>query len=127
MGDVSTLRRRFPAFADATEYPESTVLAFLVDARGELDSEVWGRFYNPGVCALAAHLLELSARSAAGGAGAAGQGGVQQVRTGDEQIAYAAVGAATARADEVGLRTTPYGLEFLRIQGCVVTPYFVVI
>lgn len=121
------LRDRWPAFADASAWPDVVVQLALTDAALELEEDVWCLRFDPGTIALAAHMLELGARTSAAGAGNAGQGGVQMIKTGDEQIAFAAVGAATAKGDEVSLRTTPYGLEFLRIQAMVPRPFFVVI
>lgn len=127
MADPSTLRRHYPAFADVAAFPDATVSAFIADAEAELDVEVWAELFERGTIALAAHMLEVGRRAALAGAGAASAGGVSQVKTGDEQVTFAAVGVSTARGDEASLKTTPYGLEFLRIEAQVVRPYFVVI
>lgn len=122
------LRLRWPAFASATDFPDSVVQAALDSAAAELAQDVWCATWTPGVLALAAHSLEIYARTLAAGAGNAGQGGIAAIKTGDEQITFGAVGAAIATGDEAALRTTPYGLEFLRLQETrVVTPFFVVI
>lgn len=121
------LREVYPAFADASTFSDALLEDAITDAQGELESDTWAHLYDRGAIALAAHMIELGQRAALGGAGAGGAGTASQIKTGDEQIAFAAVGAATATSSEVSLRTTPYGLEFLRLQAQVVRPFFVVI
>ena len=104
------------------------VQAALDSAAAELAQDVWCEFWTPGVLALAAHQLEIYARTLQTSAGNAGQGGIAAIKTGDEQITFGAVGAATADPSETALRTTPYGIEFLRLQTTrVVRPFFIVI
>ena len=121
------LREAYPAFADVSTFSDVLLEDAITDAQNELESDTWAHLYDRACLALAAHTSELGARAALGGAGLAGAGTASQFKTGDEAITFVAVGAATATASEVSLRTTPYGLEFLRLQGQVIRPFFVVI
>lgn len=120
------LRIRFPEFADVTEYPDATVDYFISLAAGELEAPVWGSFFEQGSYALAAHMMKLAKDSAsAGSGGVAPPGAITQVKTGDLQVSYGSTagGGASIPGDE-GLRTTIYGLEYIRLRELVVaTPF----
>jgi len=121
------LRRKYRAFSDSGDFSDTLLEECITDAKDELDQDSWGDLYERGAIALAAHIIELGQRAASAGAGGASAGGIGSLKTGDEQINYLATGAAVAGEGDVSLRTTPYGLEFLRLQRQVVRPFFVVI
>lgn len=126
---TATLRTLYPEFADTSAYPDATVTIFIDAAASELDVEVWGELFARGALALAAHMMALAKRSS--GAAASTEslpgGAVTSMRTGDEAISFGAVGAATASPSEVSLRTTAYGLEYLRLEAKVIgSPLYVI-
>lgn len=121
MASVDTLVRIAPQYA--TEDP-AVLVAFLSDAALQMAAPVWGRIFELGAANLAAHMLTLRDRSlatAGDGSGMAAVGGPNSIRTGGLSINFGAVGAATASGSEVALRTTPYGLEFLRLRSLLLT------
>jgi hypothetical protein len=116
------LRCKYPEFADTSVYPDETVDKFLAWALAELDPETWDCHITAGSCALAAHLMAVAKKSsqAANAPFPAAAGGVSKLKTDQEEITFSAVGAATASGDEASYRTTPYGLEYLRLRERVV-------
>jgi len=120
------LRVRFPEFADVLIYPDATVDYFIGLAAGEMEAVIWGFFFDPGALALAAHMMKIAKDSAAAGSGGiAPPGAITQVKTGDLQVSYGSTagGGASIPGDE-GLRTTIYGLEYIRLRELVVaTPF----
>lgn len=121
MSAVDVLLRVAPQFAgEAT----ATLEAYLGDAALQLAPTVWGVLFEQATAQLAAHLMTLRDRAqatAGDGSGMVPAGGVTSVRTGGLGLTFGAVGAATAGAGEAALRTTPYGLEFLRLRSLVLT------
>lgn len=78
---------------------------------------VWGELFEPGVANLTAHILTLRAKAIdLADSEIFAAGSVTSVKTGDLAVSFGATGAATASGDEVSLRTTSYGLEYLRLQ-----------
>jgi len=114
---VTRLRILYPEFADLTAYPDAVADIFYQEAQKELCRDTWATFFERGTMALAAHLMAVAKRSANGANSAFGAGvaNINNIKTGDEQVAFAAVGAATGSPHETSLRTTPYGLEYIRL------------
>jgi hypothetical protein len=131
MADTATMTRfrlKFPEFADDTIYSSELLDVYIADASLEPSEVIWGNKWTQGVYLLTAHGLSLWKRSQAATANAFGAsvGGVNSIRTGDESINFGAVGAATASAGEASFRTTPYGLEYIRMRSELVTTPFCV-
>ena len=111
------LRILYPAFKSTTDWPDTTVDTFIGWAAAELDTETWDSFFERGSLALAAHMMEIAKRTSSPISGVvAAAGAVTSIKTDQEQITFGAVGAATAKSSEASLRTTPYGLEYLRLR-----------
>jgi hypothetical protein len=91
---------------------DAEITAFIELAQDRLSLLVWGtRLYPQGVAYLTAHLLTVTFRgSAGGGSGAAGP--VRQEMAGRVMVSY----AASSDAASTGLRSTPYGEEFLNLR-----------
>lgn len=120
------LRALFPEFA--TDPLDVVVDLFISTASGQISLTKWANYYEIGALTLAAHMLAVRKRSAAAAASTLGMpvGGLTALSTGDESISFGAVGAATADGEDVSLRTTPYGLEYLRLKSMLVlTPFSV--
>ena len=131
MPDTATMTRFrliMPEFADQTVYTSELLDVVISDASLEPSVEIWGSLWTIGVFNLAAHKLALWKRSqaAVGNAFGASVGGVNSIRTGDEQINFGAVGAATASGADASLKTTPYGLEYIRLRDNLVSAPLVV-
>jgi len=110
----------YPEFASASEWSDQVIDFFISEAACELDPCVWrGKFFAKGSLALAAHLMAVAKKSQTGANGGMtpSPGGIGSLKTGDEQITYMAVNASSDDFGDESLRTTPYGLEFLRLSG----------
>lgn len=94
-----------------------TMNAAISLAMLQFAASVWGQLFEAGVANLTAHILTLRAKAVLlADAEIAAAGPVAAVKTGNLSVTFGAVGAATATADEVSLRTTSYGLEYLRLR-----------
>jgi hypothetical protein len=114
------LRILSPEFADVLTYPDGTVDTFIGLAMGEISVTVWGSTYTRGSVALGAHLMKMAKNSAADAVGGlGGAGNVSQIKTGDEMISFESTGVAQSDAKEAALRSTKYGLEYLRLRSQV--------
>jgi hypothetical protein len=71
---VADFRAAFPAFADATKYPDAAVQFWLDTAYAMLPPLIWDTSLDLGVQLYTAHNLIMDQRAAA--AGASGSGGV---------------------------------------------------
>ncbi len=90
-------------------------------------TSVWGVLLESGVANLVAHALTLRAKALQlADSEIAAAGAVNAVKTGDLSVSFGATGAATASAGETALRTTTYGLEYLRLREMLVTQPFVI-
>lgn len=118
MSTVDDLKADYPAFAGLDD---AVISRAIERAAVELSAPTWGRLYPFALVALAAHMLELRARSAA----AAGSGGasvapgpVTSWRTGDWAESYAAPArgrSSSGQADDI-LAGTQGGAEYLRLR-----------
>lgn len=119
--ESDTLRRRYPEFASVADWPDATIDEFIADAGSEPDVDVWGATqWLKGVLALAAHLMAVAKRSsnasASGGPGAA-VGAITSIKTGQESVSYeATIRMGDASDLDASLRSTPYGLEYIRLR-----------
>ena len=109
---------RYPEFK---EVDPLTVGFFIVDAKAELSSSVWGELYKRGLLALVAHLLELQRLRVENG-GAPNQT-VASESAGALSVSYG--GAALSPEDEV-YNSTVYGQEYLRLRELVGFGFLVV-
>lgn len=122
------LRIIYPVFASKSLFPDDEVDVFISLAAEELEETVWKTRFERGVMALAAHMMEIARQQKAlaaaieeGGGGALAVGPIQSIKTGDLQTSYGSLGTALAEDDLKSLMTTPYGLEYIRLCGQVVS------
>ena len=121
--DIATFRTRFPEFASDTEYPDAQVQLRLDDAVLFLCEDKWGKWYELGVMHLAAHMLKVwTDASDSGGANTLGP--ITSETT--DRVSYT-LGVNSVDADEAFLASTPYGMEYLRIQKLVKPVAFFVV
>jgi len=119
-GSSDKLRGLWPEFA--SDPADAIVDLFIETATSQMSVTRWGKLFELGAITLAAHMLALRKRSLAAAGSALGGpvGGLTALSTGDESISFGAVGAATAGDEDTSLRTTPYGLEYLRLKSMLV-------
>ena len=97
--------------------PTPTLDAAINIAQRQVTASTWAELFEDGVANLTAHILTLAARSKeAADAGIFAAGAMTSIKTADLAVGFGATGAATAKADEAALRTTTYGLEYLRLR-----------
>lgn len=113
-----------PQFDDLlTETMDAAINAAML----QLAAPVWAELFEAGVANLAAHILTLRAKAVLlADAEIAAAGPVASVKTGDLAVTFGAVGAATASGGEASLRTTSYGLEYLRLRSMLAAQPFVI-
>ena len=114
------LKARYPEFQQADE---SQVGLVISDAALEVDQTAWGKFYQAGVLALAAHLLSIETRRGGTGAGAS-TGPVTSKKAGEIQISYAA--PPVNSLDEAVLASTAYGQRYLHLRRLIAIPIRVI-
>lgn len=103
------LKARYPEIKQADE----TVGLVISEAALEVDQTAWGKFYQAGVMALAAHMLSISGRRGGDGAGAL-PGPVTSKKAGDIALSYAA--PPVANISEAMLASTAYGQRYLQLR-----------
>ncbi|NBI12499.1 DUF4054 domain-containing protein [[Haemophilus] felis] len=103
---------RYPEFE---ETDSEKIGLFVEDAKAEISEKHWGRLYERGVMALAAHLLALNKQAQHSQGGAIRP--VSAESAGELSASYA-MSIATSSLDEF-YQTTAYGQEFLRLRKLV--------
>lgn len=112
MAILDTVRAIAPA--QTADLTDDEVEVFIALAADRLSAEVWGaRLYPQGVAYLAAHLLTITARGAAGG-GSGAAGPVRQEMAGRVMVSYSDSAASSGAGSDLG--ATPYGQEFLALR-----------
>lgn len=87
---------------------------FLFDAQQEISQARWGRLFERGVLALAAHLLRLSLWATEGNGGA--NRNVASESAGELSVGYA---TPTITGTDADYQLTAYGQEYLRLRKLV--------
>ncbi|MBP6018793.1 MAG: DUF4054 domain-containing protein [Burkholderiaceae bacterium] len=114
------LKARYPEFKEADD---TQVGLAISDAALEVHQKAWGKFYQVGVLALAAHNLSLSRRRGGMGAGAL-TGPLVGKKVGEIQLNYAA--PPIASMDEAMYASTAYGQRYVQLLNLVGMPIGVV-
>lgn len=102
------LVERYPEFE---KVDDEKIDLFLLDAKTEISQARWGKLYQRGVLALAAHLLRLSLWTTQSG-GAANRN-LAAESAGELSVTYAAPMLTGTDAD---YQLTAYGQEYLRLR-----------
>lgn len=92
----------------------SALTFFLSDAQQEISQARWGRLFERGVLALAAHLLRLSLWATEGNGGA--NRNVASESAGELSVGYA---TPTITGTDADYQLTAYGQEYLRLRKLV--------
>lgn len=122
---ITAFRAFYPEFADEETWPDSTLERYLREADEETGRR-WGA-YGPyslkqrGMFAYAAHravLAKAAARATEAGGIASAPAQVSSKSVGDESASFAVAAPANGvEANQLGdLRSTIYGIEFLRLR-----------
>jgi hypothetical protein len=108
--DAAFIAAHFPDLpgVTSTAYVELKIL----EAKAQVAESVWLTFYDLGVAYLTAHLM-LVQKTAQGPGGGATSGPVTSERVGDLSRNYG--GSSGGSASTVGLDSTIYGKEYLRL------------
>lgn len=122
---IEAFRAFYPEFADADKWPDPTLTRYLREADEETGRR-WGPYGDfslkqRGMFAYAAHravLAKAAARATEAGGIASAPAQVSSKSVGDESVSYAvSVPASGVEANQLGdLRSTIYGIEFLRLR-----------
>lgn len=122
---ISAFREYYPEFADDGTWPGPLLTRHLCEADEETGSR-WGKYEGTcslkkrGMFAYAAHKAVIGkavTRATENGGIPPGASQVQSKSVGDESISYAVSAPTSEQADQLGdLRSTAYGLEFLRLR-----------
>lgn len=99
---------RYPEFE---KVDEEKIDLFLLDATMEVSQARWGKLYQRGVLALAAHLLRLSLWTTQGGGGA--NRNLAAESAGELSVTYA---TPTLTGTDADYQLTAYGQEYLRLR-----------
>ncbi len=116
---VADFKLRYTEFSAVLD---ARVQVFLDDAELEMSETVWDTLYERGAYALAAHLLTLSDKTAAGSTGAPGT--VASRSVGDVSVSFVSSGAKNKEDEYFG--STSYGLDYLRLRELIPTGALVV-
>lgn len=108
---LSDFLQRYPEFE---KLDPKLIELFLLDAQTEVSQARWGKMYERGVMALAAHLLKLHAMRLEDD-GEAIQA-LASESAGELSVSYAPTMSA---ANEQDYRLTAYGQEYLRLKRLV--------
>ena len=115
MATLTYFRAKYPEF-DSVD--DAKVQFNLDDIEDQFDTARWSSWYDKGHAALAAHYLALSLQREDGAAGAAmANYPIANKKVGDVSIQYGF--SVVSEAYEGGLKTTPYGQEYLRLSSMV--------
>lgn len=104
------LKARYPEFAQADDTQVGLVIS---EAALEVDQKAWGKFYQAGVLALAAHMLFIQGRRGGTGAGAL-PGPVTSKKVGEIALSYAAPPIKSTA--EAMYASTAYGQRYLQLR-----------
>lgn len=125
---IEDFRTYYPEFSDDYVWTNPSLRRALCEADSETGSKRWGAFEigscklkNRGMYAYAAHRIvldSLASRAVSAGGVPSGASQVQSKSVADESVSYAAqTPESSGIADQTGdLRSTKYGLEFLRLR-----------
>lgn len=106
--DTDVFLERYPEF---NEVDYTKIDLFLSDAEMEVSQSRWGKLYQRGVLALAAHLLRLSLWTTQGGGGA--NRNLAAESAGELSVTYA---TPTLTGTDADYQLTAYGQEYLRLR-----------
>lgn len=109
---TSNFRRRYPEFR---ETDDECIGLFLSDAESEVSKARWGKLYERGVMALAAHLLKIRTDSEASGGEI--NRPIASESAGELSVSYVQ-STPTNGADDY-YQLTAYGQEYLRLRRLV--------
>jgi hypothetical protein len=107
---------RYPEF---TSIDDSRIQLFLDDAALELDSSLWGNWYDRGLAALAAHFLSLSIKAGSAGGSAGSVGPVASRSVGDVSVSFGMYSGGAAGTSDDFYKSTVYGQDYLRLMKLV--------
>lgn len=124
---IEIVRAKYPAYDAVPDTTVTTLLELATQEIGLVQSSVWGDLYGQALAALAAHMLEIRARSAASvGPGGAASGGTAMgpstsVKTDKLSVSFgdgssAIAGHAAASLGDAVLATTVGGQDYLRLR-----------
>ena len=111
MPTINDFRERYPEFKEVDGF---RIDLFLSDAQQEISQAQWGRLFERGVLALAAHLLRLSLWATEGNGGA--NRNVVSESAGELSVGYA---TPTITGTDADYQLTAYGQEYLRLRKIV--------
>lgn len=109
---VQSLKLRYPEFETI---PEARLQLFIEDAMLQVSKKAWGKLYEQGVLALAAHLLKITPTGKGGGSPYP----VSSKTAGSLSIGYAV--PTTSNIDEALLATTVYGQRYIQLRKLIAT------
>ncbi|AOF54437.1 hypothetical protein BKG91_09405 [Rodentibacter caecimuris] len=109
--EAYNLTLRYPEFE---EIDHNRIDLFLLDAKMEVSQVRWGKLYQRGVLALAAHLLRLSLWTTEMDGGA--NRNIASENAGELSVSYVAPALTGTDAD---YQLTAYGQEYLRLRRLV--------
>lgn len=111
--DITTFKTRFPEFASV---PDATLTAVIDEAVAEV-GESWtlpdrytAQFY------LAAHLLASQGYGAGSASGSAMVGTMKRRKVGDVEVEFAGAVGTSSGAGISDYKSTPYGVQYLRLK-----------
>jgi hypothetical protein len=110
----ATFKARYTEFSTLSD---ARIQIFLDDAALEMDSGRWGDLYDRGQAALAAHLLALAERGAAGSTtGISGQGPLTSRSVGDVSVGFGFGSSGGGNSStEASYMSTVYGQDYWRL------------
>lgn len=111
MPTINDFRERYPEFKEVDGF---RIDLFLLDAQQEISQARWGRLFERGVLALAAHLLRLSLWTEKGKGEA--NYSVASESAGELSVSYA---MPTLTGTDADYQLTAYGQEYLRLRRLV--------
>lgn len=111
MPTINDFRERYPEFKEVDGF---RIDLFLLYAQQEISQARWGRLFERGVLALAAHLLRLSLWATEGNGGA--NRNVASESAGELSVSYA---MPTLTGTDADYQLTAYGQEYLRLRKLV--------
>ena len=111
MPTIDDFRERYPEFKEVDGF---LIDLFLLDAQQEISQARWGRLFERGVLALAAHLLRLSLWATESNGGA--NRNVASESAGELSVGYT---APTITGTDADYQLTAYGQEYLRLRKLV--------
>jgi hypothetical protein len=119
MADLAYFRTAYPEFDDPVA-SDVTVQYYLDLAETHVVEAKWGKWYDEGHAAYAAHLLELSLRRQKSGGGNQSSSNVSSKRADGLAVSYA-VGQSSGTS-ETWYLSTPYGARYWQLLQLVGIP-----